>query len=172
MRLSGFSMLLALAVGSAACSDMSAPEAGTAHPGVLQLEGYSGATFGDHDAALTWTVPPSPQVLVPARILEAPDTVDAGESFEVMVTTMGLNGCWSAAGQTVGRKAGVIELTPSDAHSGAAVCTRVLLELAHRSSVSIDTPGEWILRVQGRRVRQGNDTWDKPVAVERGIVVR
>jgi hypothetical protein len=171
MRVPGFSMMFALAIGSAACTEMSGPEAGAAHPGVLQLAGYDGATLVEPDAALTWTLPPAPQVLVPARILEAPDTVNAGESFEVMVTTIGLSGCWSAVGQTVARMAGVIELTPSDAHSGAAVCTHVLLDLEHRSSVAIDTPGAWILRVRGRRVRQGFEKSDEPVAVERAIVV-
>jgi hypothetical protein len=168
---SAIALALACAVGSG-CDEPAGLEPGPPRAGVLQLIGFAGPGVTSGDGTVRWTVPPAADVRVPGRVLAAPDTVAAGETFDVAVTTIGLSGCWSASGQDLRERAGVIELTPTDAHSGAGVCTDVLLELEHRSSLAIALPGEWTVRVRGRRVRLGHATWEEPVAAEKTVVVR
>jgi hypothetical protein len=64
-----------------------------------------------------------------------------------------------------------VELTPYDVHSGHAACTAILLNLSHESTVTLDEPGEWTIRVSGRRARYGDETWETPVSAEKVIVV-
>jgi hypothetical protein len=160
------------ALAAAACDEPAGLEPGRPRPGVLQLVGYEGGSIATTDETVRWSVAPEANVLIPPRMLEVPDTVAAGETFEVDVRTIGLNGCWSAAGLRLEERAGVIEVTPTDAHSGAGVCTEILLDLDHRTSVAIATPGDWTIRVRGRRVGLGVPTWEEPVAAETTVVVR
>lgn len=168
--------LIILAVAGAAlggCSEPLGPLPGITQPGVLQLVEYDGAMSVDEgNETVRWSVAPDGDVLVPSPVVMAPDTVVAGQPFDVVVTTIGLSGCWRAADQQVRVRDGVVDLTPTDMHSGARACTEILLYLAHPSTLTLDEPGEWILRVSGRRMRQGDDTWEEPVAVEKAIVVR
>ena len=140
--------------------------------GVLQLMNYNDRVAPPTDSLLLWTVAPREGVLVPPNALAAPDTVTAGEPFDVVVTTIGMNGCWTAGGQSWRTRQNVIEITATDVHSGANICTEVLSFLEHTSSVTIAHPGIWQLRVQGRRVRQGDHAWEEPVSASRQIFVR
>jgi hypothetical protein len=135
------------------CSSPIGYEAGLPQPGVLQLAQNN-------------------EVLVPPQVLIAPDTVNAGEAFDVITTTIGMNGCWSASGQSWRTLDHVIEITPHDVYSGAGVCTEILLYLRHTSAVTIEEPGEWLLRVQGRRVRPDRVAFEEAVVVEKSVVVR
>lgn len=154
------------------CVEPAGVDRSATRAGVLQLVGYQGVVTTRSDEAVRWTVPPDASVLVPARLLAVPDTVGGGETFEVAVTTLGPSGCWAAGGQALDERDGVIELTPLDTHSGAGICTEVLLELEHRCALAIATPGEWTVRVRGRRARMGDATWEEPVAAEKMVVVR
>jgi hypothetical protein len=105
-------------------------------------------------------------------VLQAPDTVDAGQAFEVRTNTVGPNGCWRSDGQTVGKVGRVVVLRPYDSHSGSEVCTEALVYLSHSSTLVLDEPGEWTLRVNGRRLRMGDEVWSEPIWAARSIVVR
>jgi len=142
--------------------------------GVLQLERYVGTITnveGSTDGALRWTVDPV-DVVAPPRVIVVPDTVDLGAPFDVTVFTIGESGCWSAAGQEVSVSGRVVELRPYDVHSGAEICTLVLGYLRHGAILRLHEEGEWVIRVYGRRVRHGDDSWEAPVSVEKTIVVR
>lgn len=169
--LSSFILLTALLV--AGCSEPLAPLRGITRPGVLQLVEYAGTlSVGADNESVRWSVMPEGDVLVPSPVLVAPDTVDAGMPFDVTVTTIGPSGCWAARAEHVQVNDGVVELIPTDIHSGAQACTEILLYLEHRSTLTLDEPGDWTLRVIGRRIRQGDAAWEEPVAVEKAIVVR
>lgn len=171
-RFSAFIMTAAM-LGLGGCSEPLGLASGVTRPGVLQLMEYEGAVLVDAgNEAVRWSVVPEDDVLVPSPVVLAPDTVDAGRAFDVVVTTIGPNGCWAASDQQVEVRDGVVDLTPTDMHSGAQACTEILLYLGHRATLTLDEPGEWMLRVIGRRIRQGDAAWEEPVAVEKAIVVR
>ena len=144
--------------------------------GALQLEvgaGPRAAAAGTSDTAVHWSVPPGERGTATApRPIVAPDTVSAGEPFEVTVHTIGENGCWRADGQELRVDGRTATIVPYDVHSGADVCTEVLGYLPHRATVTISTPGLAVIRVDGRRVRQGDRSWEIPVRAERTVVVR
>jgi hypothetical protein len=157
----------------AGCTDTVGVATEGERPGVLQLLGYDALPLSGYtESVVVWTVDARGSVLAPRAPLVAPDTVAAGEAFDVEVTTIGLNGCWRAGGQSVQVEDGVVTLTPSDVRSGAHVCTQILSELRHSSRVTLATPGEWTLRVAGRRVRHGDDAWQEPATAETKVVVR
>ena len=163
---------LAAGLVLAACTSPAGYEGGPPQAGVLQVVDYTGTPSGNPDSTVRWSVDPEADVLAPSRALEAPDTVAAGAAFEVVTHTIGLDGCWRASGQTWRVRERVVEITPMDTHSGANICTEIVLFLKHRSSLTIAEPGEWQLRVAGRRVRQGDRTWEEPVTAEKTLIVR
>ncbi len=177
----GVASALALSVGVlAGCGDASGPSAGRRQLGILQLEGYKTAVSLSESALLSespvnrgvrWDREPSDDDLVP-EVLVAPDTVAVGESFDVTVHTIGPNGCWRPDGQEARESAGMVELTPYDAHSGARACTEQLGYLPHTSTLTLDSAGDWVIRVSGRRARHGDSSWEVPVTAEKTIVVR
>jgi hypothetical protein len=156
----------------AGCTDAVGVATEAERAGVLQLVGYDALPVLGYAESVVWTVDAGSSVLAPRAPLVAPDTVAAGEPFDVVVTTIGLSGCWRAGGQAVQVGDGVVTLTPGDVRSGAHVCTQILADLRHSSRVTIVTPGEWTLRVAGRRVRHGDDAWQEPATAETKVVVR
>lgn len=154
------------------CSEAAGPQAGDPQPGVLQVLDYTGNEPKLADPTVVWSVGPTEGAFVPPLVLDAPDTVAVGAPFDVTVTTIGMSGCWAAAGQDMEVDGGIVELMPMDVHSGAEVCTGILLFLSHTSTVTLDSPGEWTLRVRGRRVRQHDVTWQEPVSAERAVHAR
>jgi hypothetical protein len=156
----------------AGCTDPVGMAADAVRPGVLQLVGFDALPTSGYTESVVWSVDRSSNVIAPRQPLVAPDTVAAGVAFEVVVNTIGVNGCWRAGGQDVRVEDGVVTLTPADVQSGAHVCTLLLSELPHTSRVTIATPGDWTLRVDGRRVRHGDDGWQEPVTAEKKVVVR
>ena len=103
--------------------------------------------------------------------ITAPQSVQAGAEFSVIVRTVGPNGCWRAGDTPVEYAAGEVRITPYDVHSGAQACTELLGYLPHPVKLRLDTPGEVVLRVQGRRVVNGT-VQDDPTVITHRIVVR
>lgn len=173
------SMLVAAAVLLTACSDVTEPAGASRRLGILQLEAYTGAvvqpgssTRKDADT-VRWDVAPiMGQVVWPPVVIDAPAVVDAGEPFTITVYTIGPNGCWRADGHELAVGGHRIEIRPYDAHSGAEACTGVLTFLPHAATVSVSEPGEWTVRVRGRRARHGDAVWETPVTAEQTIQVR
>jgi hypothetical protein len=177
MRVAGLTVPLMLLVACA--SDTTSPlrDAAGWQAGILQLRGYTGNILEmggstTPDRPVRWTAPPQAGDVVPPRVLIAPDTVTMGQVFEVKTVTIGLSGCWRAEGQSVNMNGRIIELKPYDGHSGSEICTTILTFLEHASSLSLSEQGEWTIRVMGRRVRHGDDTWFEPVTAEQTIWVR
>lgn len=157
------------------CGVETAGPAGLRMAGVLAVSGWTGTLptgAGDGIAELRWDRQPGSADLSAPQILVAPDTVQAGRAFEVTTNTVGMNGCWRAGGQNVQIEDRTVLIAPYDAHSGAEVCTEILLFLSHRSTLVLEEPGTWTLRVSGRRVRLGDDVRYEPITAEKTIVVQ
>lgn len=172
--LKGWGAALALAVLTGCSGEPTGPE-GRRMPGVLTVSGWTGTVpltanrgagemYWDRDLGLADLSAPRP--------IDAPDTVRAGAAFDVTTYTVGMSGCWRPDGQTVEINHRVVLIKPFDVHSGADVCTDVLLFLAHTSTILLDEPGEWTIRVSGRRVRLGDSKWEEPVTAEKIVIVR
>lgn len=175
MRHAGVLSLGLSAALLAACSgDVAGPRA-QRQPGILLISGWSGPVpfnAGNGGNGLEWNQAPEPADYSAPQVLVAPDTVAAGEAFAVTTHTVGPSGCWRAEGQTVASYARRVVLKPYDAHSGSEVCTDALVFLAHGTTLVLDEPGEWLLRVDGRRLRVGDAEWEEPISAERAIIVR
>lgn len=169
----GLSVAISAALLSACAGEVSGPGA-YRQTGVLVISGWSGNVPMnlDDDDEVDWNRPPYEGDYTAPDVLVAPDTVTAGEPFEVTTNTVGWSGCWRSDGQTVAVLAGTVLIRPYDSHSGSEVCTDALVFLGHSSTVVIDEPGQWRLRVNGRRLRMGDGITDEPISAEKGIVVR
>lgn len=170
---SSFMVVLAAGFLVATCTDPAEIGGDSRHLGILQLEGSSnpsGASNGDN--AVHWDPTPSAGDITPDPVLVAPDTIAAGQPFNVTVHTIGESGCWGADGMKLSPFGRTVELKPYDVHSGHEVCTAVILNLEHGTSLTLDEPGEWLLRVSGRKARRGDESWEIPVKVEKTIVVQ
>lgn len=165
-------VVLGLALVAVGCSEPAGPVPGLETLGILQVVEYQGGLLLGPDPTVLWSVPPGTGVLAPPRVLIAPDTVAAGVPFDVEVTTIGMSGCWSGAGMWARPVEGGFDLIPTDVHSGANFCTEIALYIGHHARIAIDTPGEYTLRVKGRRLRQGDSQWEEPVSAQRTIVVQ
>jgi hypothetical protein len=163
--------ITAVALGVAACSDTFGLDESRRAVGIFQMDVATTQSNGQTDPAIRWTVPPTSGITFPPHVIEAPDTVFAGQSFEITVHTIGPSGCWAADGVDAALSSAVIQLTPWDRHSGADVCTTILSYLVHTTALTLPLPGEWTIRASGRRVRGGNDR-DTSVTAERTIHVR
>lgn len=164
---------LALGLLAGCSGELAGPEGGR-HPGALVVVGWTGnvpVNLGSDDGVV-WGQQPGEGDITPPKVLVAPDTADAGIAFEVTTYTVGSNGCWRSDGQTVTTIGRVVVLRPYDAHSGSGVCTMALVFPAHRSTLVLTEAGEWTLRVEGRRVRMGDDVWEEPISAEKTIIVR
>jgi hypothetical protein len=154
--------MVSIALPAALLSACSAEVAGPGpmrEPGVLVISGWAGDLplhFGTGEG-LYWTRPHDSGDYTAPQPLVAPDTVAAGATFEVRTHTVGPNGCWRSDGQTVASYGRVVVLKPYDSHSGSEVCTEQLAVLSHASTLVLDEPGEWTLRVDGRRLRLGDE---------------
>jgi hypothetical protein len=98
------------------------------------------------------------------------DGVEAGTPFEITTYTVG-GGCTVADGQEVQISANVVELKPYDRELGE-ICTMQLVFVPHTSTLTLDTPGEWVVRVTGRKVRYQDTSWELPISAETTITVR
>lgn len=170
--------LAGTALAMAACSvPATAPGASSARElGVLQLESAVPLNAAQSPSAAEKWTPSSTDpryLIVPHEVVDVPDTVRSGRAVSVVVRTIGTDGCWSADGGMLEKSGDMISIRPYDRHSGAAACTAVALVggLEHRFVTSFDAPGVGVIRVRGRRVRQGARDYGTPVTVERRVVV-
>jgi hypothetical protein len=160
---------------AAACSDSMGLEGSRRALGIFQLENGPPATGHardpDPDPAIRWNVPPTTGVAFPPSVIEAPDTVFAGQSFVINVNTIGPSGCWQADAVDLTQAGPLIQLTPWDRHSGAGVCTTITSYLSHTAILTLEQAGAWTIRASGRRVRGENEA-EVAVTAERTVYVR
>ena len=157
-----------------ACSESLGPDGSRRALGILQLLGDEGpglVSITSTTDPIVWSHAPGEGVIYPPSVIEAPDTVEVGQTFQVTVNTVGPSGCWFADGLDVVQSQRVIELTAWDRHSGADFCTLALVYLPHTASLTLDEPGEWILEATGRRTG-GEREPGESVTAERRIFVR
>jgi hypothetical protein len=101
-------------------------------------------------------------------VLRAPDSVSAGESFTVTVTTLG-NSCTRAHGAEVGADPDFPLLRivrPFDLHRIKGVCQDIGRTLPREVSLRFDEPGEAVIRVVG------DSHPDLPGQFEARVIVR
>lgn len=90
------------------------------------------------------------------RPLAAPDTVQAGSTFDVEVTTIGPNMCWSAADAKVTYDGHKVTIVPYD-YVEEGACAQAIVRPSRTVELQFDTPGEATIRVQGRATRHDED---------------
>lgn len=170
--------LVAAALLAGCASDGTSPERGGRNLGILQMARHESAATSppassgpasEFNGSISWDLPPGPGTEIPYEILRAPRAVLAGTPFPLIVYTIGPNGCWSADGMDVAVGTTVVELTPWDYSSGADTCTMMLQYLRHDATLTLEQPGEWTLRVDGRRIGPNGAT-DRSVRAETSIV--
>lgn len=107
-------------------------------------------------------------------VISAPDSVEAGVPFTATITTIGLSGCWEAAGEDIelDRNLAVVVPYDLDGMREGVACTGSLIELPHPVEIRFAEPGEATLRVRGRKVFKENIQRADTVVVEKRIVVR
>lgn len=103
--------------------------------------------------------------------VEAPDTVHAGEEFEVVVSTIGPSGCWSRGTLDVSVEVAKAVLRPYDLHSGAELCTLIFSRFTHRATVRFVAPGEGVIRVIGRQVAEDDLQRGTEITIEKRVTV-
>ena len=107
-------------------------------------------------------------------VLTAPDTVTAGEEFEITIATFG-GGC-----ETVGDTAVVVSAAGADvwvydfttATQPEVACEDILRRLTHTVTLRFDQPGERVLRVWGRRVGPETPGLGVPTVLEQTFNVQ
>jgi hypothetical protein len=133
-------------------------------PGVLQLESPSALPTSVIDRArnsgVSWSPPidgMASHLFLPAQVIEVPDTVRAGRVVDIVVNTIGENGCWQAAGGTLAQRNDSVFVDAFDRHSGAPVCTEIWTDrLPHRFTATFARAGKGLVEARGRRVRSGS----------------
>jgi hypothetical protein len=113
----------------------------------------------------------------PYEPLSAPDTVTVNVPFEVRVTTIGLSGCWRAAGGDVEAEPLRVLITPhdfvtSEPDGRPTYCTGALVHLPRSVPVRYTERGEATLILNGRRVLGGDPRHTESVTIEKRIIVR
>jgi hypothetical protein len=157
-----------LAVGAlAGCADTSGPAVEQRHKGVLQLADYHGplpSMTMTAEREVNWSHGPQAGDVAPTEVIVAPERVQVGQPFKVTAYTVG-GGCTVADGQEVEVTGNVVQLTPFDRELGE-ICTMQLVFVPHESTIILDAPGEWVLRVSGRKIRFGDSTWEQAISAE------
>lgn len=83
---------------------------------------------------------------------DVPDTVHAGQAFDVVVRTEGADGCWSKDHTDVKVDGLDATITPYDVdtrHSGVA-CNEATVELVHTASITFKQGGNATVMINGR----------------------
>lgn len=135
-------MIAAAAVVAGGCdSPLAAP--GGVSPGILELR-------ASREAPVEAAAHRSPERIV----ITAPDSVRAGVPFVVDVFTIGLDGCWTPAGERISVEPGVFTIAPYDQTTINAGhgCPTMEITLVHRVELRAEQRGEHRIRVLGRRV--------------------
>ena len=108
------------------------------------------------------------------RAIEGPDTVRAGETFTVTITTGG-GGCERVGDEGVllaERDAIVMVYDFTSANRPGVICTEELKALRHEVPLTFSKPGEAVIRVWGRKQTRTSPPYGEPTVIERRLVVR
>jgi hypothetical protein len=158
MTRNSLALLSALLMGTAACDMPATFEPGPdarRHVGIVEWSRSDVQTFAD-----------------PALgVITAPDTVTAGQPFQVTVTTVGPNSCWRVASTELASQPSVATITPFDRVIDG-ICAQALVSLQHTAQVRFDVRGEATIRAYGRRVVDGNLNAATDRTVEKKVIVR
>lgn len=101
-------------------------------------------------------------------IIEAPETVTAGQAFEVTVNSFGSSSCVRADRLDVAVAGSVARLTPYDRVAPTDTpCTEDFGAHPHTASVTFTTPGPAVLEAHGRSA-SGDTVVTKDVLVRAG----
>jgi hypothetical protein len=106
-------------------------------------------------------------------VLTAPDRAEAGQNFQVTVTTFG-GGCERAGEMDVlmtGDGATLLVYDLTTATGPAAICPAILKRLEHTVTLSFAQPGEYTIQVWGRRVAADTPAAGVPAVLEHTVVV-
>lgn len=89
--------------------------------------------------------------------IAVPETVQAGESFAVMVTTYGLSGCWRMRTTKVEVEDLEATVTPFDVDltEDRVACTAAIQDFVHTAALSFDRPGTAQVTIRGRELPGG-----------------
>ena len=103
---------------------------------------------------------------IPVEVISSPDTVAAGVSFIVVVTTFGSRTCTRPAGADVTVSGLIASVLPLDSipRRGDTVCTRDLSSFPRNVSLTFGTAGQGVISVTGRG-DHGDTTIGRPIAV-------
>lgn len=112
----------------------------------------------------------------PDSRVSAPDTVEVDASFEVVVTTIGSNSCWEAAGTDVTVSDLLAVVVPYDRdrtlEERDLVCADAEKRIRHDVRITFRQRGDALLRIHGRKVVGANPANGTPILVEKRIHVR
>lgn len=99
-------------------------------------------------------------------LVNVPDTVQAGLSFQVLVRTYG-NDCVSDGGTKVRESSLFADITPYDViYTGPSVCDDILKMIDHQATVTLQKPGVAQIRIRGKQMLE-----DSLVIAVREVVV-
>lgn len=107
----------------------------------------------------------------PPNALVVPDTVPAGVEFQLAATTLG-GGCERAGETEVDVRGSVATVTPYDYTARAEACPDILRLLPHTAVLRFGTPGEAVVRLQGRRIGPDTPRGGVSITVEKRVLVR
>lgn len=165
-------LLLGLAAAIAGCTVSSGP--GTERVrGILALGSAEEAAQAAEGAAQAAEPGGGDAAQTTSGSLEVPDTVRVDETFSATVRTVGMNGCWSAAGEEVSAEGLTATIVPFDStgeREGVA-CTMALVSLVHDVELAFRRPGEATVRVEGRRVLDRGGRESEPMSLEATVAV-
>ncbi|PEN06257.1 hypothetical protein CRI93_10560 [Longimonas halophila] len=109
--------------------------------------------------------------ITPTAPLVAPDTAQAGQAFDVTVTTFGFSSCVQAVREEVERAPMRTTITPYDGGNGhQTACTWVIAEMPRTISVTFREPGMGTIAVNGRD-RLWTNNLDKLVTLTHTVIV-
>jgi hypothetical protein len=106
-------------------------------------------------------------------VIQAPETVRAGEPFVVVVRTFG-GGCERPGDAGVIVSTDIASIMPYDLTTATmpdAVCNTLLKRFVHAVVVQFDRPANATIRIWGRRVQPGLPPGGEPIVLERRVVV-
>lgn len=108
------------------------------------------------------------------EVLLAPDSVRAGEEFQVAITTFG-GGCDRRGDASVvmsATGASVIVYDFSTATHPSVICTAEVKRLPHSVTLRLEKPGAAVIRVWGRQVGPQTPPFGLPAVIEHRVTVK
>lgn len=162
----------------AACDSTTEPPVNSDFPGIVAWDDPPAYVLSqappDHVADTSGLEPgPIPTLAIPG--LETPDTVDAGASFKVKVTTALPNGCWKpgAVERSTEGKLATLEVYDHGPQDLFQPCILIASFPTREIELQFDQPGEATIRLFGRRIQgEAYDQSEIVETIEKTVVVR